>query len=185
MEKLKILAVVGSLRRDSLNRQLAVAAGYLVKESADFSLLDYGDIPLMNQDFEYPAPEAVRRVRAAVKEADGLWFFTPEYNHSFPGVLKNLIDWLSRPESEKEGQVLSRKPAAVSGITSGMSGTAIAQDQLVMLISLLNMKVMNFPRVTVPFAGKQLDEAGKLRLNAESLAFLEKQAKAYVKFLGG
>ena len=184
LEKPKILAVVGSLRRDSFNRQLALAAGELVRETADFSLLDYDSVPLLNQDFEYPAPEPVRRVRAAVKAADGLWFFTPEYNHSFPGVLKNLIDWLSRPVSEKEEQVLFGKPAAVSGISPNMRGTAIAQDQLVMLISYLNMRVMNFPRVTIPNAMGQLDKAGKLRLNADSMAFLEKQAATYVKFLG-
>ena len=184
MEKLKILAVVGSLRRESFNRQLALAAGELVKDAAVFTLLAYDDVPLLNQDMEYPAPEPVRRVRAAVKEADGLWFFTPEYNHTFPGVLKNLIDWLSRPVSDREGQVLSHKPAAICGVSPGMGGTSSAQDQLVMLISLLNMRVMNYPRVAVPFAGKQLDEAGRLRLNADSLAFLEKQAKAYVKFLG-
>ncbi|MCE5343816.1 MAG: NAD(P)H-dependent oxidoreductase [Eubacteriales bacterium] len=183
MDKLKILAVVGSLRQGSFNRQLALAAGELVKESADFSLLNYADVPLLNQDDEYPAPEPVRRVREAVKAADGLWLFTPEYNHTFSGVLKNLIDWLSRPVSDTERQVLSHKAVAVSGITTGMTGTACAQDQLVMLLSLLNMRVMNYPRVAVPNAKTQLDEAGRLRLNAESLAFLEKQAAAYVKFL--
>ncbi len=182
MEKLKILAVVGSLRRDSFNRQLALIARELVKDSADFSLLAFDDVPLLNQDYQYPAPEAVRRVREAVKDADGLWFFTPEYNHSFPGVLKNLIDWLSRPISETERQVLSTKPATVCGVTPGMTGTACAQDQLVMLLSLLNMRVMNFPRVTIHDAREQLDEAGKLRLT-ESLPFLEKQAAAFVKFL--
>jgi chromate reductase, NAD(P)H dehydrogenase (quinone) len=182
MEKLKILAIVGSLRRDSFNKQLALIAGELVKDSADFSLLTYDDVPLLNQDHEYPAPVAVRRVREAVKAADGIWFFTPEYNHTFPGVLKNLIDWLSRPVSETERQVLSQKPAAVCGVTPGMTGTACAQDQLVMLLSLLNMRVMNFPRVTIHDVKEQLDEAGKLRLT-ESLPFLEKQAAAFVKFL--
>ena len=91
-EKIKITAIVGSLRRDSYNRQLALEAGRMIGDQAIFELLDYGDVPLLNQDIEYPAPDAVRRVRGLVQSADGIWFFSPEYNHSFPGVLKNLID---------------------------------------------------------------------------------------------
>ena len=88
MKKIKILAIVGSLRKESYNLQLALAAKDLIGERGDFVLLEYEDIPLMNQDIEYPAPDAVKRVREEVKSADGIWFFTPEYNHFFPGVLK-------------------------------------------------------------------------------------------------
>ena len=77
MEKIKIVAIVGSLRKDSYNHQLALAAKEAVGDRAEFELLDYADVPFMNQDIEYPAPEAVRRVREAVKAADGIWFFTP------------------------------------------------------------------------------------------------------------
>ncbi len=87
---IKILAIVGSLRKESYNRQLALTAKEIIGDRADFALLEYSDIPLMNQDIEYPAPEAVKRARDAVKSADGIWFFTPEYNHFFPGVLKKL-----------------------------------------------------------------------------------------------
>ena len=124
MKELKILAVVGSFRKASLNRQLAFAAKDIVSDRAGFEILEYADIPHMNQDIEYPAPEAVKRIRDKVKSADGIWYFTPEYNHSVPGGLKNLIDWLSRPVSDTERQVLSKKPAAISGISPGMSGTA-------------------------------------------------------------
>lgn len=182
MNKIKILAIVGSLRKDSYNRQLALAAKELVGDRADFELLEYQDVPLLNQDIEFPAPEAVKRVREKVKSADGIWFFTPEYNHFFPGVLKNLIDWLSRPISDKEPQVLAGKPAAISGITPGMSGTGIAQDHLVTLISFLNMNVMNVPRLTIPNAMQQLDRNGKLALK-ESYPYLEKQANAFLNFI--
>lgn len=84
MKKIKILAIVGSLRKESYNRQLALAAKEILGDRVDFTLLEYQDIPLMNQDIEYPAPEAVKRVREEVKSADGIWFFTPEYNHFFP-----------------------------------------------------------------------------------------------------
>ncbi|MEA4823103.1 MAG: NAD(P)H-dependent oxidoreductase [Clostridiaceae bacterium] len=179
MRKIKILAIVGSLRKGSFNRQLALTAKEIVGDQADFELLDYHDVPLMNQDIEYPAPDAVRRVREAVKSADGIWFFTPEYNHFFPGVLKNLIDWLSRPISDTELQVLARRPAAISGITPGMSGTGLAQDHLVTLISVLNMDVMNTPRLTIPNALQQTDSHGNLSLKT-SRPYLEKQANAFI-----
>ncbi|HOQ14545.1 MAG TPA: NADPH-dependent FMN reductase [Bacillota bacterium] len=180
--KIKIVAIVGSLRKDSLNRQLALKAGELISDRADFEILDYADVPMMNEDIEFPAPAAVARVREKIKSADGVWFFTPEYNHFFPGVLKNLIDWLSRPVSDDEGNVLERVPAAISGISLGMGGTGIAQDHLVTLISFLNMDVMNSPRLTIPNAMKLIDESGKLSLGG-SYPFLEKQANAFVEFV--
>ncbi len=183
MKKIKILAIVGSLRKDSYNRQLALAAKEILGDRADFSILEYDDVPLMNEDIEFPAPEAVKRVREEVKAADGIWFFTPEYNHFFSGVLKNLIDWLSRPISKEEPQVLAGKPATISGASLGMTGTSIAQDHLVTLISFLNMDVMNVPRVAVPYVSQQTDGEGKLKLKGESLSFLEQQANAFVEFV--
>ena len=188
MEKNKIVAIVGSLRQASYNRQLATAAGKIIASVADFvsvadfEILDYDDVPLFNQDIEYPAPDAVKRVRKIIQSADGVWFFTPEYNHFFPGVLKNLIDWLSRPISDTEPQVLKGKPAAISGITPGMSGTGIMQDHLVTLISFLDMKVMNQPRLTIPNALQQTDNNGQLTLTI-STPFLEKQAQAFLDFI--
>ncbi|MGI6141564.1 MAG: NADPH-dependent FMN reductase [Caldicoprobacterales bacterium] len=182
MKKIKILAIVGSLRKESYNRQLAFAAKEILGDRVDFTLLEYHDVPLMNEDIEFPAPEAVKRVREEVKSADGIWFFTPEYNHFFPGVLKNLIDWLSRPISDKEPQVLSGKPAAISGASPSMAGTSLAQDHLVTLISFLNMDVMNKPRLVIPNVMKQLDGNGKLKLK-ESYPYLERQANAFVNFV--
>jgi chromate reductase len=180
--KIKILAIVGSLRQESFNRQLALAAQAVVGERAEFELLDFADVPLLNQDIEFPVPQAVARVREKVKAADGIWFFTPEYNHFFPGVLKNLIDWLSRPVSDREPPVLGGKPAAISGISPGMSGTGLAQDHLVTLISFLNMEVMNLPRLTIPNALQQVNKEGKLEL-VSSAPFLAKQAEAFIKFV--
>lgn len=182
MENTKILAIVGSLRKESYNRQLALAAQKSIGNTAELELLEFADVPLLNQDSELPAPEPVRRVREKVKGADGIWFFTPEYNHFFPGVLKNLIDWLSRPVSNTEPQVLAGKPAAISGISPSMSGIALAQDHLVTLISFLNMKVMNIPRLTIPNAQQQVNQNGQLELVA-SAPYLEKQAKAFIDFI--
>lgn len=184
MSKLKIVAIVGSLRKDSFNKQLALEAQKMVGDRAEFELLDYADVPFFNQDIEYPAPESVRRVREAIKSADGVWFFTPEYNHTLSGVLKNLLDWLSRPVSESESQVLIKKPAAMSGASPSMFGTGIAQDHLVTLLSVLNMRIMNYPRVAIPNVMQQLDEKGALKLT-DSAQFLEKQVNAFLKFIAG
>ena len=183
MEQKRIAAIVGSLRENSYNRQLALAAKEIVGDRAIFEIVEYDDVPLMNQDVEYPAPEAVCRVREQIKAADGVWVFTPEYNHSYPGVLKNLIDWLSRPISKEERQVLSRKAIAVSGASPGMGGTVTAQDLLVMLLSMLNANVMNSPRLVIPNISQQADEAGHLML-ITSLTYLQKQADAFLKFIG-
>lgn len=181
---LKLLFIVGSLRKESFNLQLAQAAAKYLEGRAEIKFLDYCEVPFFNQDMEFPAPPAVTAVREAVNAADGVWIFSPEYNHYFPGVLKNLLDWLSRPISATEGNVLAGKPVALSGVTPGMSGTCLAQDHLVTLLSFLNMKIMNVPRFTVPTVMSQLDETGKLRLTS-SEPFLHAQADAFLKFLGG
>ncbi len=182
MKKIKIVAIVGSLRRDSYNRQLALAAKAAVGDRAAFELLEYADVPFFNEDIEVPMPEQVARVRSIVAAADGIWFFTPEYNHFFSGVLKNLLDWLSRSPSFKEPHPLWEKPAAISGITPGRLGTVMSQDHLVTLLSILNMKVMNSPRLAVADAIKQTNAEGRLELTT-SAKFLQNQADAFIAFL--
>lgn len=181
---MKIVAIVGSLRKDSLNRQLAIAAGEklsAIDPSIEYSILDWADVPVLNQDSEHPAPVAVAAARAEVSAADGLWFFTPEYNHFFPGGLKNLVDWLSRPQDDGRPQVLAGKAVAISGITPGMSGTGLAQDHLVTLLSFLTCRIMNAPRLTIP-NGFSLVENGVLALG-DNDARLAKQAEAFVGFV--
>lgn len=182
MKKIKILAIVGSLRKESYNLQLALATKNLIADRADLLVLEYRDIPLFNQDIEFPTPDSIKRVRHEVASADGIWFFSPEYNHYFSGSLKNLLDWLSRRNDKKEPHVLLGKPAAVSGISPGMSGTGIAQDHLISLISFLNMDIMNLPRLSIPNAMQQVNNAGKLSLTS-SLPYLEKQVNAFLDFI--
>lgn len=182
---MKLLAIAGSLREDSYNRQLAEAAGAVLREKrpdVGYEILAWSDVPFMNQDREHPAPEAVARVRAAVREADGVWLFSPEYNHAVPGPLKNLLDWLSRPVSATEAQVLGGKPVALAGASIGMSGAAHAQEQLVGMLSFLDARVMNKPRLAIPHIATQADEQGRLRLVA-SAPYLEAQADAFVRFV--
>lgn len=180
MKNINILAIVGSLRENSYNYQLATITKQLCDSHVHFEILDYHDIPYMNEDIEYPTPLSIERVRKQVEQADGIWFFIPEYNHSYSGVLKNLIDWLSRPDQNQK-RVLDGKPAAISGITPGMSGTIIAQDQLVTLLSFLNMRIMNNPRLTIPNANQQMNQ-DKLILTT-SLPFLKNQYHAFISFI--
>lgn len=181
---MKILAVVGSLRTGSFNRQLASEAAKMLPQGVVMEIVDGGNLPLFNEDLEYPPPEAVTRLREKVKSADGIWFFTPEYNHFFPGNLKNMIDWLSRPVSPTEGQVLQGKPAAISGASPGISGTGIAQDHLIVILSYLDMKIMNQPRLIIPNVLNQVDAGGKLVLK-ESLPYLQKIVNSFVSFIIG
>lgn len=179
-----ILAIVGSLRDGSMNRKLAETAKREIASldpTATFTILDWADVPLFNEDIERPAPSAVQRVREQVLAADGIWFFTPEYNHYFPGTLKNLLDWLSRPVDAQQGQVLDRKPCAISGVSAGGSGTVVAQDHLMTLVSLLNMNVMNKPRLTIPFGFSKMKD-GALELG-DSLPYLQRQAEAFLAFI--
>lgn len=108
MDKIKILAIVGSLRKDSFNKQLALIAKEVIGDRAEFNILDYHNIPMMNEDIERPEPESIRRVRDEVRACDAIWFFTPEYNHFFSGVLKNLLDWLSRQIDEEQPPLLAK-----------------------------------------------------------------------------
>lgn len=182
---MKILAIVGSLRKESYNYQLAQAAKHLVNNlgrDVELEILDWSEVPLFNQDEEFPPPFAVEQARNKVQESNGIWIFTPEYNHSYPGALKNLLDWLSRPVNESQGQVLSGKPVAFCGASTGMSGTSHAHEHLIPLLSFLNMPIMNNPRLTLPYIAKQTDDEGKLALDT-STPYLARQAEAFIDFI--
>ncbi len=148
---MKIIALVGSLRKESLNLKLAEIVKRNMKD-VDFEIITLENMPFFNEDIEFPAPKAVEELREKIKKADAVWFFTPEYNHSYSGVLKNTLDWLSRAIDDDEDSVLDEKKAILSGISYAMAGTLNAQDDLVQLLSLLNMKIMNYPRLAVPSA---------------------------------
>lgn len=179
----RIVIIVGSLREKSFNRQLARAACDLLAGRAEVEMLDYADLPYMNQDIEFPAPEAVERVRAAVAAADGIWIFTPEYNYSYPGVLKNLLDWLSRPvvAGDRATAVTNGKKLALSS-AAGASGGAGARGKLAELAAAMKMDLMKDPQV-----GVKLDRAAfttdVLTLTDELAAELSAEADAYLAYL--
>lgn len=181
MKKIQILAIVGSFRKDSYNLQLAKATQDLISSHADFSILDYSELPFFNQDLEASPPDSVKEIRQKVSQSDALWFFTPEYNRSYPGLLKNLLDWLSRSPGPALAPVIANKLAAISGVTPGMSGTLVAQEHLVALLNFMNLRVLNSHRLAIPSVKSQISN-GKLELQ-ESLPFLKAQCQAFLEFI--
>lgn len=140
----KILFVIGSLRAKSFNRQVANVAKEIIGNRAEVQELDYSDLPLINQDIEQPEAEVVARTRQAVAEADGLWIFTPEYNMSYPGHLKNLLDWLSRPVKPMDygtPTCINGKRVALCG-AGGKAATANCRAKLTELLSFLKAEVL-------------------------------------------
>ena len=184
MAKKHILLITGSLRKESLNRQLAVRIAELVGERADVSFLEYADMPFMNQDMEFPVPEAVARVRKQVMAADGIWIVTPEYNRSFSGVLKNLLDWLSRAMEEEKPNgesAVFEKPVTFSG-AGGNNATAGARSQLKALLEFMRMKVMSEPSTGIALSGEAF-MTNRLSLSEKDEGALREQADAFLAFL--
>jgi NAD(P)H-dependent FMN reductase len=140
----KILFIIGSLRAKSFNRQVALVAKEIIGQRAEVQELDYSDLPLLNQDIEQPELEVVARIRKAVSEADALWIFTPEYNMSYPGHLKNLLDWLSRPVKPMDYATptcINGKPVALSG-AGGKAATADCRAKLTELLTFIKANVL-------------------------------------------
>jgi chromate reductase, NAD(P)H dehydrogenase (quinone) len=144
MKMKKALMVVGSLRKQSFNRTLARALAKMAPPGLSLTELTIGDIPLYNQDMESSFPDVVLRMKDEIRKADGILFVTPEYNRSIPGVLKNVIDWGSRPYGESAWR---GKPAAIAGATPGPIGTAAAQAHLRSVLGILEMPLMGQPEI--------------------------------------
>jgi chromate reductase len=157
----RVLGIVGSLRRDSLNRRLLAGAARLAPEGVRIEPFDLAEIPLYNGDLDTDAarPEPVRRLKQAVAESDALLIATPEYNHSVPGVLQNAIDWLSRPAGKSP---LAGKPVAIMGASPGAIGTARAQSQLKVVLMSTLAHVMPHPGVAVGQAPEKLAATGEI-----------------------
>ena len=182
---MKILMVVGSLRKGSFNRQLANVIAGILGEHAEVSFLEYSDLPMMNQDLEYPVPEVVQRIRSDVLDADGLWIITPEYNHSYPGVLKNLVDWLSRPVDpldRRSSSAIRGRKVAISSVAGNSSGS-FCRKRLSELLTTIGADPMEDPQT-----GFTLDAdaftSDILTLKPEDLDRLKIQAGAFLDFIG-
>ncbi len=158
-KSLVILGIVGSIRRDSFNRMALRAAQQLAPEDARIDVADIDGLPGFNQDHEREPPAKVVELKQQIRNADAILFVTPEYNYSVPGVLKNAIDWASRPYGDS---AWTGKPVAVMGASVGMLGSARAQYHLRQMFVFLNMHAVNQPEVMISNAAKRFDEQGNL-----------------------
>ncbi len=157
-KQLNILGLAGSLRKGSYNRSLLRAAAELMPEGAKLEVFDLEGIPAFNQDLEPVMPDKVKELKAKIKTADAILIATPEHNYSVPGVLKNAIDWASRPSGDNSWL---GKPAAIMSASTGMLGGSRAQYHLRQTFVYLDMHPVNKPEVMVNFAAQKFDQSGK------------------------
>ena len=156
---LTILGIAGSLRQGSYNRLTLRAAEQLLPDGAKIETFDLHSIPLFNQDEEKSPPASVTEFKQRIRAADAILIVTPEYNYGIPGVLKNAIDWASRPYGDN---AWNDKPVALMGASPGLLGTARAQILMRPLLSYLNMHTVNQPEVMIAKAHEKFDSQGNL-----------------------
>ncbi len=176
----RVLAIAGSLRRDSFNRRLLNAVVELAPRGMSIDVYDGLDaVPLFNEDLESPrAPPGVEQLRAAVASADGLLIATPEYNQALPGVVKNLVDWLSRGDVS----VLEGKPTAILGATPGSWGTRLAQAGLRHTLTACNALVMPAPQIYLRHADQLFNQQRLVDPRArDSLADYTKSFERWIR----
>ena len=157
--KISILGFAGSLRKGSYNKALLRAALEQVPKDATLEIFDLEGIPPFNQDHEQNPPERVRLFKQKIRAADAILIATPEYNYSIPGVLKNAIDWASRPYGDNS---FEGKPVAIMSAAGGMLGGSRAQYQLRQTFVFLDMHPLNRPEVIVPAVHEKVDQDGKV-----------------------
>ena len=175
-KQFKILSFAGSLRKGSYNKALIRAAVELAPQNVAIEVFDLEGIPPFNQDNENNPPAKVAEFKEKIRSVDALLIATAEYNYSIPGVLKNAIDWASRPYRDNS---LANKPVAIMSASTGMLGGARAQYHLRQSFVFLNMHPVNKPEVILPFAAKNVDENGRLT-NDDTRALIRQLIEALV-----
>ena len=175
MSDVRVLGVAGSLRLGSLNRALLRAAMKLSPSGMTLDTFDLADVPLYNGDVEAAGdPAGVAAFKDAIRAADAVLFVTPEYNHGVPGVMKNAVDWASRPARDA---ALNGKPVGIIGASPGATGTARGQSQLRQAFEFTNSFCMPQPEVLVFRAHEKFDANGELT-DAKTAEFLGKYLEA-------
>jgi chromate reductase len=183
VERLKILAFSGSLRRKSFNLGLLRAAQELAPDGVEIEIFDLAPIPFYNADLEATegTPAPVQEFKHKIKAADGVLIASPEYNYSITGVLKNALDWGSRRMSPTETCPLTEKPVAVMG-AGGRFGTVRAQAHLRYILLNLDAKVLGKPELMVPRAREMFDEESNLT-DEETRQQVRALMQAFVKWI--
>ncbi len=155
-----IVAISGSLRKDSYNTKLAHAFAALAPEGAEVEVVSIADLPFYDQDAEAAFPTAAQALKDKVNAADAVILVTPEYNRSVPGVLKNAIDWLSRPYGKNS---FAGKPVLVAGVSIGKIGTAVAQSHLKQIMVYLDAHVVGQPELYLGPAAEVFGDDGEVK----------------------
>lgn len=155
----KFIAISGSLRNGSFNTNLLQAAIELAPEGVEIKIMEIGSLPMYNQDLEAAFPQEAQMLKDAIEGADGVIFATPEYNRSIPSVLKNAIDWASRPWGQNS---FAKKPILILGASVGPIGTAVAQNHLKTIMNYLDTHVVGQPEFYMGTAQDKFDATGKL-----------------------
>jgi len=177
---MKILGISGSLRRGSFNTALLRTMEEILEGKTGFEIYACGDLPLYNADIDGERkPEPVVRFREKVQGADALLFATPEYNYAIPGVLKNAIDWASRPAFKAP---LTRKPAGILSASRGAVGGARAQASLRQILGGTLTPIFPHVEMLVPAAPEKFDEAGRL-IDAKTRERMERYADEFVDWV--
>lgn len=155
----KVAVIIGSIRRDSINRKLAKALIKLAPKDMEFDFVRLDDLPVFNQDHDESPPEPVLRVKAQIRSADALLFVTPEHNRSVPTALKNVLDWVSRPYGQS---LWTGKPAGLVGASIGAIGTAVVQTHLRGVLAYLDVPTLGQPEVYIHFRDGLIDDDGNV-----------------------
>lgn len=175
---MKIIALVGSLRRESYNLKVARFMKERYEGKLGIEIVTLNDIPLFNEDIEKDPPESVKEFKRKVKEAEGVLIVTPEYNYSIPGVLKNALDWCSRVE-----RVMLDKPVFIMGASNGNVGTARCQGDLLRVLNAPGMAAIVLPgnHVVMPNIQDDFNEAGEFT-NERTKKYLDKVVDNYIEW---
>lgn len=179
MNQYRIVVVVGSIRRESINVQLANAVIRLGPPEFSFQQVRIDDLPLYNQDDDANPAAAVKRLKSEISAAHGVVFVTPEYNRSIPGVLKNAIDHASRPYGQS---AWAGKPAGVMGASGGGPATSMAQQHLRNILGYLDMPTMGQPEAFIQVKPGFFDDQGNLA-NESTVKFLQNWMDRYGAWL--
>lgn len=178
----RILFILGSNRAGSFNRQLLEAIKEQLAGKADVADLDFADVPFINQDLEFPTPEPVQRIRDEVMAADALWIVSPQYNDSYPGLVKNVIDWLSRPMKQgAPGNAIKGKKVTFTGI-GGRSATGGMREKLGILVRYLRMDPLDENGLGLSLAPAAWG-SGVVELDDEQKAAIKDQVDRFLAFI--
>lgn len=159
MNNLQVAIIIGSLRKESINRQLANGILKLAPEGVRFKIVEIGDLPLYNQDDDANQADAVKQVKADIAQSDGVLFVTPEHNRAIPAALKNVLDHVSRPPGQN---AWAKKPAAIIGLSPSAVGTALAQQNLRAILATLDMPTLCQPEMFLQIKDGFFDDNGNI-----------------------